>query len=71
VTRPSRLPEIDLEVSQERMGAIRDDVREQLVNRVHALRLTARLYRKAGLSHMARKKDEEADRTVLMIASIE
>lgn len=71
MSRTARQPSVDLTVSPERMCAIRTDVRDHLVNEYHALQLVARLYRKAGLFHIAHRHEDEAERTALMIASID
>lgn len=71
MTHGRRLPHVDVSVSPERMRAIRDDVREYLVDEYHALQMVARLYRKAGLLHAAEQHEHEADRTVLMIHAID
>jgi hypothetical protein len=61
----------DLSVEPETMLAIRNGVREQLVRKVHALRITARLHQRFGNREMARKQEERIEQTLMMIKALE
>lgn len=61
----------DLSVEPETMLAIRNGVREQLVRKVHALRITARLHQRFGNREMARKQQERVEQTLQMIKALE
>jgi hypothetical protein len=62
---------VDLSLSPETMLAVREDLRQRLVKKVHFLRLSARLYRKVGDIATARHQEGMADKLVTMIKSIE
>jgi len=62
---------VDLSLTPEMMLAVRDDVRLRLVQKVHFLRLSARLYRKVGDLATAKRHDGMAEKLTAMIRSIE
>ncbi|HLJ67484.1 MAG TPA: hypothetical protein VKX16_08995 [Chloroflexota bacterium] len=62
---------VDLSISNEAMLAIREDLRQRLVRKVHFLRLSARLYRKVGDQRTAQRHEAVARKLVAMIKSIE
>jgi hypothetical protein len=63
--------EVDLSVSPERMIQIRDGVRESLVQQIHALRITARAFRKAGIHDHARQCEREAGRLARAVSCLD
>jgi hypothetical protein len=62
---------VDLSVEPEHMLAIRNGVRQQLVDKVHALRMAARLQHRFGTPDRARKLENEARDTISMIAALD
>ena len=62
---------VDLSISNEAMLAVRAELRERLVRKVHFLRLSGRLYRKVGDLQTARRHEAVADKLVAMIRSID
>lgn len=62
---------VDLSVDPDTMLEIRERVREELVQRVHAHRISARVLRKFGKLELAREQEERAEETIRMIATLE
>lgn len=64
-------PEVNLEVTTDRMLMLRDAERDRLVNRFHRLRIRARTYRKEGYRELALRYETEAARTREMIVMLD
>ncbi len=64
-------PDIDLSVTPDAMVAIRDEVRDGFVRQVHALRIQACAYRKAGFEYELRQCRREIRRMVAVIHSLD
>lgn len=62
---------VDLSLSPERMLRIRDGVREHLVQQIHALRIAARAFRKAGIQDRARRCEVEAVQLTRVVAGLD
>ena len=71
VTSDDQNPDIDLSVTPDAMVAIRDEVREGFVRQVHALRIQACAYRKAGFEYELRQCRREMRRMVAMIHALD
>lgn len=71
MSRGEEVPPVDLSLSPERMLRARDSVRELLVQHVHALRIAARAFRKAGIQDRARRCEQEAGRLTRVIGTLE
>lgn len=67
----SDLPSVDLTVDPDTMLEIRAHVRNQLVQHVHAYRISARVLRKFGKLESARRQEERAEETIRMIATLD
>jgi hypothetical protein len=66
-----RDPEVDLSVTPETMMAIRERIRQHLVEHIHALRIAARAYRKAGFHEQARRYERDARRIAHAVAALD
>ncbi len=71
MTIDDQSPDVDLSVTPDAMVAIRDEVREGFVRQVHALRIQACAYRKAGFEYELRQCRRQIRRMVSMIHALD